>query len=163
MGYLKYLPDKDRFLNDILDLKAGMTFNFNKLVESLVELGYEKETLVEKTGDFAVRGFVIDIYPVSMENPVRLEFFDDEIESIRIFDVNTQLSLKKLDQIYVYPNTDNIIVNSTQNSNIRDFLDSVLTVFNDYDEMNKEEITYLTHAVSKGLISIKVILEFEQK
>ena len=135
MGYLKYLPDKDRFLNDILDLKAGMTFNFNKLVESLVELGYEKETLVEKTGDFAVRGFVIDIYPVSMENPVRLEFFDDEIESIRIFDVNTQLSLKKLDQIYVYPNTDNIIVNSTQNSNIRDFLDFDLTVFNDYDEI----------------------------
>lgn len=135
MGYLKYLPDKDRFLNDILDLKAGMTFNFNKLVESLVELGYEKETLVEKTGDFAVRGFVIDIYPVSMENPVRLEFFDDEIESIRIFDVNTQLSLKKTDQIYVYPNTDNIIVNSTQNSNIRDFLDSDLTVFNDYDEI----------------------------
>lgn len=135
MGYLKYLPDKDRFLNDILDLKAGMTFNFNKLVESLVELGYEKETLVEKTGDFAVRGFVIDIYPVSMENPVRLEFFDDEIESIRIFDVNTQLSLKKLDQIYVYPNTDNIIVNSTQNSNVRDFLDSDLTVFNGYDEL----------------------------
>lgn len=135
MGYLKYLPDKHRFLNGILDLKAGMTFNFNKLVESLVELGYEKETLVEKTGDFAVRGFVIDIYPVSMENPVRLEFFDDEIESIRIFDVNTQLSLKKIDQIYVYPNTDNIIVNSTQNSNIRDFLDSDLTVFNDYDEI----------------------------
>lgn len=135
MGYLKYLPDKHRFFNGILDLKAGMTFNFNKLVESLVELGYEKETLVEKTGDFAVRGFVIDIYPVSMENPVRLEFFDDEIESIRIFDVNTQLSLKKLDQIYVYPNTDNIIVNSTQNSNIRDFLDSDLTVFNDYDEI----------------------------
>lgn len=135
MGYLKYLPDKYIFLNGILDLKAGMTFNFNKLVESLVELGYEKETLVEKTGDFAVRGFVIDIYPVSMENPVRLEFFDDEIESIRIFDVNTQLSLKKLDQIYVYPNTDNIIVNSTQNSNVRDFLDSDLTVFNDYDEI----------------------------
>ena len=135
MGYLKYLPDKHRFLNGILDLKAGMTFNFNKLVESLVELGYEKETLVEKTGDFAVRGFVIDIYPVSMENPVRLEFFDDEIESIRIFDVNTQLSLKKLDQIYVYPNTDNINVNSTQNSNVRDFLDSDLTVFNDYDEI----------------------------
>lgn len=135
MGYLKYLPDKHRFFNGILDLKAGMTFNFNKLVESLVELGYEKETLVEKTGDFAVRGFVIDIYPVSMENPVRLEFFDDEIESIRIFDVNTQLSLKKLDQIYVYPNTDNIIVNSTQNSNVRDFLDSDLTVFNDYDEI----------------------------
>lgn len=135
MGYLKYLPDKYIFLNGILDLKAGMTFNFNKLVESLVELGYEKETLVEKTGDFAVRGFVIDIYPVSMENPVRLEFFDDEIESIRIFDVNTQLSLKKLDQIYVYPNTDNINVNSTQNSNVRDFLDSDLTVFNGYDEL----------------------------
>ncbi len=135
MGYLKYLPDKDRFLNGILNLKTGMTFDFSKLVERLVDLGYEKETLVEKTGDFAVRGFVIDIYPVSMENPVRLEFFDDEIESIRIFDVNTQLSLKKLDQIYIYPNTDNIIVNSTQNSSIRDFLTSDLTVFNDYDEI----------------------------
>ena len=135
MGYLKYLPDKDRFLNGILNLKTGMTFDFSKLVERLVDLGYEKETLVEKTGDFAVRGFVIDIYPVSMENPVRLEFFDDEIESIRIFDVNTQLSLKKLDQIYIYPNTDNIIVNSTQNSSIRDFLTSDLTVFNGYDEI----------------------------
>lgn len=135
MGYLKYLPNKDRFLNSILNLKTSMTFDFSKLVERLVDLGYEKETLVEKTGDFAVRGFVIDIYPVSMENPVRLEFFDDEIESIRIFDVNTQLSLKKLDQMYIYPNTDNIIVNSTQISSIRDFLTSDLTVFNDYDEI----------------------------
>ena len=135
MGYLKYLPNKDRFLNGILNLKIGKTFDFNKLVERLVDLGYEKETLVEKTGDFAVRGFVIDIYPVSMENPVRLEFFDDEIESIRIFDVNTQLSLKKLDQIYIYPNTDNVFVDSTQNSSIRDFLASDLTVFNDYNEI----------------------------
>lgn len=135
MGYLKYLPNKDRFFNGILDLKTGKTFDFNKLVERLVDLGYEKETLVEKTGDFAVRGFVIDIYPVSMENPVRLEFFDDEIESIRIFDVNTQLSLKKLDQIYIYPNTDNVFVDSTQNSSVRDFLASDLTVFNDYNEI----------------------------
>ena len=135
MGYLKYLPIKNKFLNDILNLKIGMTLSFDKLVEDLVDLGYEKETLVEKTGDFAVRGFVIDIYPVSMENPVRLEFFDDELESIRIFDVNTQLSLKKLDQVYVYPNTDNIFVDSTQNSNIRDFLESDLTIFNDYDEI----------------------------
>ena len=155
MGYLKYLPDKGKFLNDILDLKINVTFDFNKLVERLVNLGYEKETLVEKTGDFAVRGFVIDIYPVSMENPVRLEFFDNEIESIRIFDVNTQLSLKKLDQICIYPNTDNIIVNGTQSSNIREFLDSDLTIFNDYDEIKlgyEETLNEIVeYNISKGI------------
>ena len=141
MGYLKYIPRKDKFIDDILELKKGGIFNFNKLVEKLVELGYKKETLVEKTGDFAVRGFVIDIYPVSMKNPLRLEFFAEEIESIRIFDVNTQLSLKKIEQVNIFPNTDNIdnggntTINSTQCSSIRDFLDTNLTIFNDYNEI----------------------------
>ena len=55
MGYLKYLPDKYIFLNGILDLKAGMTFNFNKLVESLVELGYEERAISCKYSEKAAQ------------------------------------------------------------------------------------------------------------
>ena len=105
-GYLRYLPSKDTYQNNIIHLKVGMEYAPKKLVEMLYNLGYKKETIVTKTGEVGVRGFVIDIFLVSMDNPIRIEYFGDEIESIRIFDAESQKSIEEIKKVDIYPYTE---------------------------------------------------------
>lgn len=67
----------------------------------LVQSGYHKEALVAKRGEFAIRGDILDIYPLDQENPVRIEFFGDEIDTIKEFDLATQRSQKEIDQVEI--------------------------------------------------------------
>ena len=108
MGFLRYLPTREVFRNSIINLEQGIIINPKELASKLISLGYNRETIVNKTGEFAIRGFVIDIYPVDYDNPIRIEFFGDEIDSIRIFDINDQLSKKIISQVNIYPNTETI-------------------------------------------------------
>ena len=84
MGYLRFLPEKKVYENSILSLKNGDIIEPAILTEKLVSLGYSRDTLVNKTGEFGVRGFVIDIFPIDEEYPLRIEFFDDEITSVSL-------------------------------------------------------------------------------
>ncbi len=103
MGFLRFLPSRDTYVSHVLKLKVGDTIAPKLLVDKLVSCGYTRDTIVTKTGEFAVRGFVIDVFPIDEDNPVRIEFFDDEIESIRYFDADTQKSLKVVDNILINP------------------------------------------------------------
>ncbi len=106
MGYLRFLPEKSIYEKSIITLSIHKEFNINLLVERLISLGYEKNMLVEKTGDFAARGFVIDIFPIDNEYPIRIEFFGDEIDDIRFFDIETQRAINSINQICIFPNTE---------------------------------------------------------
>ena len=66
-------------------------------------MGYERVGQVEGSGQFAVRGGILDIFPLTEENPVRIELWGDEIDSIRSFDVESQRSIENLDSIRIYP------------------------------------------------------------
>ena len=74
MGYLRYLPSKNSYIDHILELKVGMTIEPKKLISKLINSGYCRDTVVSKTGEIAVRGFVVDIFPVDEENPYVLSF-----------------------------------------------------------------------------------------
>ena len=69
----------------------------------LVNMGYERCAQVEEAGQFAVRGGIVDIFPLTEESPYRLEFWDDEVDSIRSFDAQSQRSIENLDEITIYP------------------------------------------------------------
>ena len=73
MGYLRFLPSKDKYTQFFVELTVGNQFNPQNLVEKLVQSGYIRDTIVNKTGEFAVRGFIIDVFPVESDNPVRIE------------------------------------------------------------------------------------------
>ena len=103
MGYLRFLPSKESYVNHISKISVGNIISPKDLVNKLVSAGYTRDTIVTKTGEFAVRGFVIDVFPIDEENPVRIEFFDDEIESVRYFDADSQKSLKNTQEIIVKP------------------------------------------------------------
>ncbi len=84
-------------------LKAGQTLNIDALRENLVEAGYSSVTNVVATGEFAVRGGILDIFPMGSEAPYRLDMFDDEIDSIKTFDPDSQRTLAPVSEIRLLP------------------------------------------------------------
>ena len=89
MGYLKFLTDQQVQEKMNIILKKGDEINREKLIEILEKLDYKRDTIVTTTGEYAVRGFVIDIFVTLEEHPIRVEFFGNVIESIRYFDEST--------------------------------------------------------------------------
>ena len=100
---LKPLISKDIFLNYIINLSVGKEINRNKFIQNLIFNGYIKTPMTSSTGDFSVRGEVIDIFPVFSEKPIRINFFDEEIEKLRYFDSLTQISNNDIKDIDIYP------------------------------------------------------------
>ena len=98
-----HLPPPDAFNAYCFRLQTGQALTFKQLSDQLSRLGYERVTLVEKEGQWSRRGDIIDIYPISTEWPVRLEFFGDELEKIREFDPATQRSQDNLSSITFTP------------------------------------------------------------
>lgn len=87
----------------IIELSEGQIIEINKLISVFVQMGYENSSLVEGAGQFASRGGIIDIFPITAHNPVRIEFWDNEIDSIRIIDVYSQRSIEKIKKIRIIP------------------------------------------------------------
>ena len=131
MGYLKYLPSKDKYKSKIINLKIDMEYNLKKLVTDLINIGYNRETIVTKTGEIAVRGFVIDIFPLDSNFPIRIEYWGDSIESIRKFNPDTQLTIDKINKFNILP----ISEQTEENKNIGNYLDNKITIFNEYDNI----------------------------
>ena len=105
-GYLRFLPTKEKYINSIIKLKRGQEYKREDLIKNLIDIGYVRDTIVSKTGELGIRGFVIDVFPIEKEHPIRIEFFGDEIDSIREFDEENQKTLREIDSIEIYPNTE---------------------------------------------------------
>jgi len=86
-----------------IDLHVGEIIIFDQFIRQLVEMGYVRENRVDSPGELCVRGGIVDVFMFEEESPIRIEFFGDEIESIRRFDVETQRSLEKIEQAELYP------------------------------------------------------------
>ena len=94
---------------DILQIEKGSLVDEKRLAERLVELGYEKTYQVEGSGQFSIRGGIIDIFDLTEENPYRIELWGDEVDSIRSFDVLSQRSIEKLNRLTIYPATEFVL------------------------------------------------------
>ena len=87
-----------------LSFEIEKEYSFPQILDFLVENGYENSYLIEKKGQYSRRGDILDIFPPDLENPVRLEFFGDELESIRFFDIDSQISVEKIKKIKIFGN-----------------------------------------------------------
>ena len=155
MGLLRYLPNKTLWKSNIINIKKGDIYNKDELTSKLVSMGYKIETTVTNTGELASRGFVLDVFPTREDNPIRLEFWGDEIDSIRYFDSNSQRSLKEIDSVVINSNTEfinekNIDIESKQKYlplvtdevfSIYDYLDNPITFIKDYNQLNNSYIS----------------------
>ncbi len=92
--------------NNILKISKGDTVDLEELSGRLLDLGYERLGEAEEPGQYAVRGGIIDIYPLTSDNPVRIELWGDETDSIREYDALSQRSIEKLESVTIFPATD---------------------------------------------------------
>lgn len=95
------VASKDELSQGTITLKVGQTYDFTQLQCRLRESGFVEQDYVYEPGHFAVRGSILDIFGYSSELPYRIDFFDDEVDSIRTFNIETQLSESKLDQVSI--------------------------------------------------------------
>ena len=141
MGYLKYLPHQS--IKQAITLKKGNSYNRNDLINDFTNFGYHKESLVTTTGEFSVRGFIIDIYNVFSTHPIRIELFGNVIESIRYFDESTQRTLEEVDEITIKPFEE---IDTEQVSSLYDYLDNPIVIY-----LNKDQIDINYHKLMDEL------------
>ena len=103
---IRYLPNKELFIENSITLNVGTIIEPLKLREKLIHSGYQMIQRVDEPFYYSKRGGVIDVYSIQYDNPIRIEFFDDEIESMRFFDKDTQRSLEPLKEVTILPATD---------------------------------------------------------
>ncbi len=100
---MQKVAPKNTLPERVVHLKKEEEFLRDDLVERLIRAGYRRAPMVEVTGEISVRGAIVDIFPTARDHPVRIEFFGDWIESMRVFDVSTQRSLKEIEELRVLP------------------------------------------------------------
>lgn len=106
---LQKVTPKETLARRVVVLKKGEETDRDALVARLQELGYSRMTMVEERGEMSVRGGILDIFPPMYASPLRVEFFGDEVESIRAFDISTQRSLKEMDEARVLPSRESTL------------------------------------------------------
>ena len=102
-GIMDHLLPPEVFQKQVETVESDSEFDMELWKKKLTAMGYERVGQVEGSGQFAVRGGILDIFPLTEENPVRIELWGDEIDSIRSFDVESQRSIENLDRIRIYP------------------------------------------------------------
>ena len=102
-GIMDHLLPPEVFQKQIETVESDSEFDMELWKKKLIAMDYERVGQVEGSGQFAVRGGILDIFPLTEENPVRIELWGDEIDSIRSFDVESQRSIENLDRIRIYP------------------------------------------------------------
>ncbi len=130
MSYLKYMPKKDT--EEEYNLVTGKSIDRSKLIEKLEEYGYNKESLVTSTGEYAVRGFIIDVFLLHEKSPVRIELDGNNIEAIHYFNEVSQITTDKIKEISIDAINENI---NTNYDNIVNYLGNPAVFYIDYSQI----------------------------
>ena len=145
MGYLRYLPN--RLEEKVIKLKINDEYKRDELINKISEYGYNRESLVTTTGEFSVRGFILDIYIINELHPVRIEYFGNNIESIRIFDESTQRTIKEIEEITIKPYNE---IETDIKSSLYDYSNDGIVVY-----LNKEQINVSYKKLCEELVEFK--------
>ncbi len=134
------MPDPKQFIQAVKTYRVGDVLDLKAFQKKLVEMGYESAYQVETAGQFAVRGGIMDIFPLTEENPYRIELWDDEIDSLRSFDVESQRSIENLNSIEIYPAAELVLTDKQKADGLERIQKDADTLFRLYrKEMKTEE------------------------
>lgn len=142
---IPHMP-KSIFASHHLALEVGQVVEIDQAEKHLIYGGYEKVDMVEQPGQFARRGAILDIYSPAIQDPIRMEFFDDEIDSIRSFDVESQKSIDKLTSILIYPCREVVMNEKVIEEAIAKFQKEKTS-----NEAQSEKIDYIIEHLSQGI------------
>ncbi|MBQ0065660.1 MAG: transcription-repair coupling factor [Firmicutes bacterium] len=151
-AFLRYLPKKEVYQSCCLELEVNQEFSMEELKNRLYRNGYAKVNYVDRPRSFASRGGIVDIYSLEYENPIRVEFFDTEIDSIRFFDEKTQRTIGTTNKIQIGPATDILFSDQeiqTIEEQVKEKLEKTCA------KLNEDEKEVLIDQVEKDLRSIE--------
>ena len=114
-GCIRYLPSPEEFKQNIFKFQIGDKINIKDIRLKLIRAGYHLVNKIDQSLQFAIRGDIIDIFSLNLEKPVRIELFDDEIESIRYFEISTQVSTTNIESVIILPASEMLFTNEEIN------------------------------------------------
>ncbi len=126
------LVQKEKLIENTLFLKTGEKINVDFMLELLIEYGFNRTDFVYEPGEFSIRGGIIDVFSFGNELPYRIELFDDEVESLRTFDPETQLSQRKISELTIIPNINAHFTQETVSTLFEFLPEKTILWFRDY-------------------------------
>ena len=141
-AFAEGVPTASKIRESLLKFSVGDEISHDDIVEALFNNGFERVDFVSEPGQFAVRGAIVDIFSYSYNDPFRISFFGDEIETINIFDCNTQLSKEKVVSAEIYPDLAGGDEESETLVQIADILPSSSLIWLDSSDMYKDQAFY---------------------
>ncbi|MGI6706040.1 MAG: transcription-repair coupling factor [Clostridia bacterium] len=140
---LARLAPPELFLKGIRNIAVGDVMELQEMARWLTANGYERVEMVEGKGQYSIRGGILDIYPLTAENGYRLEFFDDEVDSIREFDVTTQRSIQKLEKVEVFPAMEIVLGQEEIRRGIK-LLEEQLALYRKGDKLDRDSVKLIS-------------------
>lgn len=155
------LPAAIKFKANSLTLKVNQVCNLSKICDFLVRCGYKRDDLVANPGEFALRGDILDIYPINIAYPYRIEFFDDEIDNIRTFNSVSQRTKDSLTEVVIEPADDQLdkLYQNEDYTTILDYLtesgiicfDDIRAIRQNIVQIDARNRDYLAHETSTNI------------
>lgn len=130
----------------ILDFSAGDAMDMEAVKQKLVQMGYERNYQIESAGQFAVRGGILDVFPLTEESPYRIELWGDEIDSIRSFEVESQRSIENMESVRIYPASEVVLSLEQMEQGLHKIQQEADAL---YDTFRKEMKTEEAHRIKK--------------
>ena len=149
---MRFLPNAEEFGKRVFHFKVGERYNLDDLRKTLTEMGYHRVNKIDQTLQFASRGDILDIFSVNYPNPIRIEFFDDEIESIKSFSISTQLSTNPLQNAVILPATD-VFLSDAQIESFKERIAAVLS--SDSKHLSASAFESLENNVNRDIENIE--------
>ncbi len=137
------IPSEKNLTKSTLKLEVGKSYSIDFINETLLELEFDRVDFVYEPGQFSIRGGIVDVFSYSNDQPFRIEFFGDDVESVRTFDASTQLSIKEHQFFHIVPNVQGGLMKE-ENVSFIDFIGNTTTVWlSSYDQtLNSLEVEY---------------------
>ena len=136
---MRYVPTVDVFKKNCMTLKVGDHIDVYDLQRFLAQAGYMHTTRVDQPFYFSKRGGVVDIFSMQYDHPIRIDFFDDEIDYIKFFDEKTQRTIEKVDEIEIIPATDLLYLDQEVGSVVTQIKDSFEEQYQKMDDLFKDD------------------------
>jgi len=147
---MEHVAPPEKLRDNIISIREGEDIDEGVLAKRLLQLGYEKVARVEDAGQYAVRGGIIDIYSITEENPFRIELWGSEVDSLRVFDCESQRSLEKRTQISIFPAEDLILSKDEKLAGLVKIEDDAKKLAKEFrDSFQTEEAHRLTQLVNE--------------
>ena len=155
-GLMDHLLPLSLLKSRTISIQCGQTLDLEELKSQLAAVGYERMAQVDGMGQFSIRGGIVDIFPLTEETPIRIELWDDEVDSIRSFDVESQRSVEELSQAVIYPAAEVVLDEARLEEGLRTIEEEEKTYEKALRDQHKSEAAHrISQAVKEFVESVR--------